>query len=129
MNRICGYGPTFQDYEALTKTLPRNLELLEKMYIYDGRFPRFTGYRKDVSDDGTKELLQSFGHRVYYEECGVCDEFEKFNRAFHRIAKDGYKYVLLLGTDEWIDGDIYSFIVNLDSVSSDKGEFFNVPTT
>ena len=108
--RLCAYYPVFEDLEALSKTIPKIIEFgITDLFFCDGPFMGFAQHNKK-SQDGTRELCKQHGTLL---DAGICFEEDKLNMSFEHIANKGFKYILLLGADEWPEGDIKLFLKNL----------------
>lgn len=112
--RICVHIPVYNDKIAINRTLETCRQLNLFCIINDGKFPGFKKINNsDNSTDGTKELAESYSNILYFQH-GEDFEEAKFNFAMHLAAKMSFEYVILLGSDEWIVGDIDELIKMLD---------------
>ena len=109
---IIVYIPVYQDQSALS----RNLDYLEKLglkaLVVDSRFtdfPQIDG--SDYSTDGTKEMVESRGHRFFQFES--CREQDKLNEAMGYASFLCHKVFMYIGADAYLDGDIDEFMINL----------------
>lgn len=121
--RICVHGPIYNDVVAWKRTGDNCLDHKLLTIMDDGRFP---GFRKingsDNSTDGSKELILSYPNTMYFAH-GEDYEEAKFNFAMHLASKMGFEYVILLGSDEWIVGNIWSLLAELDKRMLNLPEF------
>jgi len=112
--RICIHGPIYNDPLAWKRTGDNCLEHNLLTIMDDGRFPGFKQIGgSDNSTDGSKELILSYPNTMYFAH-GEDYEEAKFNFAMHLAAKMGFDYVILLGSDEWIVGDVNELVKVLD---------------
>lgn len=113
INEIYFYIPGYEEYNALRFLIPRLIDLgAEKIGFFDGRFPTFKGGSgMSDSQDASIIYLEKF-HQVEVHKMGVCWLEEKNTAAFKRAAELGYKYVFLLGCDEYLDEGIKKFNVD-----------------
>ena len=121
---VCVHVPIYNDAIAYARTAKNVSDHNLFCITDDGRFPGFKQINKsDNSTDGTKKIADSYLNVVFFEH-GVNFEESKFNYAFHLAAKMGFNYVILLGSDEWIVGDIGKLKRTLNQrllqLSSDK---------
>lgn len=124
LNReICVHGPIYNDKTAWKRTGDNCLEHNLLTIMNDGRFPGFKQIGgSDNSTDGSKELILSYPNTMYFAH-GEDYEEAKFNFAMHLAAKMGFKYVILLGSDEWIVGDIQKTLDELNKRMKDLPEW------
>lgn len=112
--RICVHGPIYNDATAWKRTGDNCRDHKLLVIMDDGRFPGFKKINgSDNSTDGSKELILSYPNTMYFAH-GEDYEEAKFNFAMHLAAKMGFEYVILLGSDEWIVGDIGKLVNELD---------------
>lgn len=117
----------YQDRDA-GEGLLRNLESYDIPSIWsDGRvlgFPRINN--SDQSTDGMRELVQSsknailVSHEPNYPGCATTE--------CYKIAGDmGYRYAILLGCDEYVQGDPNLLHSNLERLNLKKPERIRIP--
>lgn len=112
--KACVHVPIYNDAQAFKRTGDNCKENNLFCIVNDGRFPGFKKINdSDNSTDGTIELVNSYANTAYFAH-GEDFEESKFNFAAHLASKMGFKYFILLGSDEWIVGDIKKFIEDLD---------------
>ena len=123
-NKILGYYPTYSDVKALEYTMPRNIKFgLDHILGIDGPFPGFK-LRHPYSTDGTEELFQNYGCTLLMP--GVMEEYQKFQFAMNWARYHKYNYVLLLGSDEWLEGDINIIKEQLDKHEDGLAKIFDL---
>lgn len=111
---ICVHGPIYNDVTAWKRSGDNVLEHKMLFITDDGRFPGFKKINgSDNSTDGSKELILSYPNTMYFAH-GEDYEESKFNFAMHVAGKMGFKYVILLGSDEWVVGDIQKLVDKLN---------------
>lgn len=116
--KLCAYFPVYQDVDALRISIKKTKEYgIKDIICVDGPFIGFE-HKSDKSTDGTLEFLKQEGCIVI--SAGLCYEQDKLNMAFHEAAKLGFDYVLLLGADEWPEGNLNEFINSLDRLNQDR---------
>ena len=113
-DKIIGICPTYEDYDCLKVTTSKVLEFVNEMIYIDGPFHNFP-LKNKVSQDNTRNFLKEFD-KVHLLDAGLCYMQDKINMAFHLASKLEYKYVILLGSDEWIEGDMKKFLANLEKL-------------
>lgn len=119
---LCIHGPIYNDKTAWKRTGDSCLQHGLLSIWDDGRFPGFKQINgSDNSADGSADLIKSYPNTMYFEH-GVDYEEAKFNFAMHLAAKMGFRYVILLGSDEWIVGDVKELIKVLDQRMKDLPE-------
>jgi hypothetical protein len=92
----------------------------------DGRFtdfPQING--SDLSTDGTKELTEKTGN--YYMPFEECLEQDKYTAGLKFGYSKGYKYMMWLASDEYIEGDMDRYISLLDNADITKPLILRVP--
>lgn len=115
MPRICAVTSFYQDFEGGK----RLYEHLHKHGIYsiwqDGRFPNFKQINNsDLSTDDLREFLESKEDALLLKEGeGLHWLHEKLTNLFHKAGELGYEYVILLGSDEYLEGDFQFLLDNL----------------
>ena len=111
--KVCVYLPFFQEYG---KHLERYLEScknwgVKHIVAVDGAFPLFEHDGKDKSDDGSRELILSYDNTTILDT-GFNFMPVKNNKAFKWAAKNGYDAVLIMGADEYLEGDPNRLIID-----------------
>ncbi len=113
-DKICVHVPIYNDKIAFKRTGDNCKQHNLFCIVSDGRFPGFKKINdSDNSTDGTKQLAESYPNVSFFEH-GEDFEEAKFNFAAHLAAKMGFKYFILLGSDEYITGDIDELTKTLD---------------
>ena len=98
--------PFYNDFKALQRLLMNLSSKGIPAILFDGRFHSFQRINEyDLSTDGSRFLVQSFKDTTLIDK-GPCHVDEKFNVLLHEAAKQGYSHCILLGSDEYIEGDI-----------------------
>jgi hypothetical protein len=108
--------PTYNDIEALTRLLDTAHEQNTKVLVMDGRFidfPQING--SDLSTDGTKELTEKTGN--YYMPFDPCLEQDKYTAGLKFGHSKGYRYVMWMASDEYLQGSMDTFVKILDRFS------------
>lgn len=105
--KVCVYLPFFQEKGPhLIRYLDSCKDWgVKKIVCVDGAFPLFEHGGKCISDDGSREIIESYDNTVILDT-GFNFMPVKNNKAFHWAAKNGYDAVLLMGADEYLEGDI-----------------------
>lgn len=112
--KACVHVPIYNDVLAFKRTGDNVRDHGLFCIVNDGRFPGFKKINdSDNSTDGTKELVLSYDNAIYFQH-GEDFEESKFNFASHLAAKMGFKYFILLGSDEWMIGNLDKFLQDLD---------------
>lgn len=132
MNKLVAIVLVYQDYHG-GKRLADNLTKLGIASIWgDGRFKGVSGKEfpqinnSDLSTDGLKEYVLSLGNTTWLD-IGLCLMEEKHNRLYDEAHNQGYTHALLMGCDEYIEGDVELFLKNLDSFDKSKPMVIRVP--
>lgn len=115
--KLCAYFPVYEDVDALRFSIKKTKEYgITTIITVDGPFHGFE-HKFLKSKDGSLDFLKKEGCIVL--QSGLCYEQDKLNMAFHEAARLGFDYVLLLGADEWPEGNIQEFISRLDNLHKD----------
>ena len=115
-DRLCAYYPVYEELETLEKTLPLAKKFgINDFFFVDGPFIGFSKQRPK-SSDGTREICEQYGRLM---DAGRCYEQDKLNIAFKEMSRQRFRYVLLLGADEYPEGDIKLFLKNLTTRFND----------
>lgn len=109
-NKIVTYTPFFNDYDALKRLTQNLFELGLSGIFVDGPFPKFP-HTSDKSTDGSRELIESFDNTILLD-AGVNYIPTKFNMAASKAVENSAEFMLVIGSDEYIEGDIYSLYKN-----------------
>jgi len=112
---ICVYMPVFQEKGPhLTRALDsfKNWEV-KKVICIDGAFPLFEHEGKSKSDDGTREIIQSYDNTILLDT-GFNFMPVKNNLAFHTAGKLGFDACLIVGADEYLEGNINKLTIPID---------------
>src|SRR3990167_7689668 len=100
--KVCVHIPIYNDIIAYKRTGDNCKQHNLFCIVNDGRFPGFKKINdSNNSTDGTKQLAESYDNVCFFEH-GEDFEEAKFNFAAHLAAKMGFKYFILLGSDEYI---------------------------
>src|SRR5207245_3518371 len=107
----CVYVPFFNEAGP---HLERQLESflnwgVKKIYYVDGPFPTIP-HESDKSTDGSRELILSYPNTTIID-AGINYMPIKSNLALHRDGRDGYEVLLVMGCDEYLEGDLNSIDV------------------
>ena len=122
---ICCFCPTYMDCKAISVTAPLNYKFgLKKIYYVDGPFVGFS--KEPKSKDGTIEFVKSLGDRAELIEAGESHEYEKFNLAAHRAMEEGFKYMIILGSDEYLTGDITEVVNIMNKEYTEEAKMYDV---
>ena len=85
--------------------------------LCDGRFHSFKKIAdSDFSTDGSRFLITGFKSTTLIN-CGPCYVDEKINKLFHEAAKQGFSHAILLGCDEYPDGNLKLLLENLENLN------------
>ncbi len=132
LNRVVATCVVYQDFDG-GKRLVDNLTQLGMPSIWgDGRFKGVSGKEfpkingSDLSTDGLKEYVLSKPNTQWID-VGLCLMEEKHNLLHMEAGKQGYTHELLMGCDEYIEGDLQLFLKNLDSFDKSKPMVIRVP--
>jgi len=122
---ICTYTPYYFDLDSYKRLWGYNWALGLPSIVIDGRFNGFP----DLEDMGWNDNMQNYASKmeyIHYTKMQPCYEEEKLTKAFYIAHKLGYKWMILLGADEYLEGDINHFMMKLKAVSTDEGEIFKM---
>lgn len=117
-NELVAAISIYNDIEGAKRLYP----ILNKLGIpsvwCDGRFDRFPMINNsDFSTDGTLEYLEDkVDTRII--KLGGFTEPEKKTALFKQLKS--WKYALFLGADEWPEGDVTEFMMNVKMFDSDE---------
>lgn len=132
MNKVVAIVLVYQDYDG-GKRLVDNLTEYGIHSIWgDGRFKGVSGKEfpqingSDVSTDGLREYVLSKPNTKWLD-IGLCLMEEKHNILYDEAHKAGATHALLLGCDEYLEGDYDLFLKNLDSFDKSYPMVIRVP--
>lgn len=114
-SRACVVTSAYNDVHAMKRHLDSTLALGLFTIVVDGKYRGFEG---DVyySTDGMIDLVKSYSNTLY-----ICDESLdleelKNNAGFSKAHELGYEYVILLGADEYLEGDVDTMLLYVDTL-------------
>lgn len=119
----------FDDAKGLRRCLSSITSNIDLIITIDGKFKDFDEYY-DVSNDGSREVVESFSNTKYYCYPNLT-EIEKRNK-YLEIAHDlGIDFLLVIDSDEYALIDNKRFRRNLEfiKIHKEKSQYFleNVP--
>lgn len=119
--------PFYNDFKALQRLLMHLSSMSLPAVLCDGRFHSFKKIdNSDFSTDGSRFLITGFKSTTLIN-CGPCYVDEKINKLFHEAAKQGYSHAILLGCDEYPDGDLKLLLENLENLNQSEPMIIKVP--
>jgi hypothetical protein len=110
---LCTFTPFFQDVDALKRRVKNNHDLGLVGLYYDGPFIGYP-HEETYSTDGSRDIIQKYPNQLLFDVGKGTDTSKKMNHALHVAVKMGFDSFLTLGSDEWIEGDVYSFYKNIN---------------
>lgn len=117
MIRIVTIIPFYNEFKALQRLLMHLSEMNLPAIFCDGRFHNFRKIKNsDFSTDGSRFLIHGFKNTTMIEY-GPCNVEDKINKLLHESAKQKYSYAILLGCDEFLEGNLDLLKENLISFS------------
>jgi len=127
MNKLVAIIPFYNEFKALQRLLMHLTSMKMPSILCDGRFHNFQKIKdSDFSTDGSRFLVHGFKDSTLIK-IGPCNIDEKFNKLFQESASQGYSHALLLGCDEYIEGDSNLLQKNLESFDQTKPMLIRVP--
>jgi len=94
--------------------------------LCDGRFHDFKKIRNsDLSTDGSRFLITGFKSASLID-AGPCTVDEKLNKLFDEAAKQGFTHTILIGCDEYPEGDLDLFLHNLERIEQSEPMLFQI---
>lgn len=103
---ICFYNAK-NELERCLESL--DLELLagiDKAICLDGKYPNFAPGEPDLSNDGSRELVKSYGNKTVLLDV---PDYELWKRNAYldylRLLKRKYEFMLIIDSDEYVDPD------------------------
>lgn len=109
---IIFYIPVYNDIKAVTKCIRSINSMGFPVLVGDGRFHDFPIINNsEKSTDGLYEL--DFVGKIFHH--GPCYEEEKLTKAFEIAHDSGYKFVILLGADEYLEGSPVDFLTDFNA--------------
>jgi hypothetical protein len=125
--RLCATVGFYQDGIA-GKRLLKNLTDLGIPSIWgDGRVYGFTAIdSSNFSTDGFREVIQNTPNATLID-IGLQFPGQGTQKLFHTAAKMGYNYVINLGCDEYLEGDVDLFIENLGRIPLKEPTRMKIP--
>ena len=107
----------YQDCKSLERTL-RSLKDFDLVICVDGKFKLFDS-DNELSNDGSRELVKSYNNMVLIDAPDL-SEPEKRNKYMEFVSE----FLLVIDSDEWIEGDIEQFRNNLFNLPDEQ--VFNI---
>jgi len=127
MVKLVAIVPFYNDFKALQRLLLHLSEIDLPVILCDGRFHNFKKIDdSDLSTDGSRFLVAGFKNATLIE-AGPSHIEEKFNKLFHEAARLGYTHAVLLGCDEYPDGDIRILKENLEKIDQTGPMLISIP--
>jgi len=119
--------PFYNEFKALQRLLMHLSSMNIPSILCDGRFHGFKKIdNSDFSTDGSRFLITGFKSTTFIN-CGPCYVDEKINKLFHEAAKQGFSHAILLGCDEYPDGDLKLLLENLENLNGSEPMIIKVP--
>lgn len=103
----------FNDKENYLRQVIKIPEFIDHV-TYDGRYKDFE-YPCDLSDDGTREIAQSFPN-IKLVDAGGLTEVAKRNKYFEDFDPTKYKFLLAMDSDEYIKKGWEELLIELDEL-------------
>lgn len=100
----------FQDSAGLKRTLD-SLKDFDSVIAIDGAFTAYNSIER-LSTDGSRELCKKYPN-VHLIDMPDCLQVDKRARYMEYAAEIGADHLLIIDSDEWIEGDISRFKANL----------------
>lgn len=125
---VCVLVGFFQDGVA-GKRLAKNLQDLgiDSIWI-DGRVEGFMAIdNSNLSTDGFKETLRNYSHVKHVHDFGLAPAGQSITWGFKCAAQMGYDYVIVMGCDEYLEGDFDLFRENLTRIKRNEPTRFRMP--
>jgi hypothetical protein len=125
--KLVAIVPFYNDFKALQRLLMHlNSNKLPAIFC-DGRFHNFERIgNSDISTDGSRFLIHGFKNTSLIE-LSPCYVDEKINKLLHEAARQNYSHTILLGCDEYPEGDFDLFQKNLQTLEQTEPRIFRVP--
>lgn len=108
LDYLCAYVPIYQDVKAGERCFSNLKEFgIRKVFAIDGRSRLLEGIG-NVSTDGTIEVAKSFDNVevIQFPDKPSIEIRDKHNIAFNKAGNAGYEWMMLLGADEYLTGDL-----------------------
>jgi len=125
--RLVALVPFYNDFKALQRLLMHLSSMKIPSILCDGRFHSFKKMgNSDLSTDGSRFLTSGFKLTTLINN-GPCYVDEKINKLFHEAAKQDFTHAVLLGCDEYPQGDVNLLLKNLESLNHSEPTLIKVP--
>lgn len=114
---VCSFFNSVKEIPRLLDSLPKNIPKI----MVDGRYVGFE-WESDYSTDGIEDVLKNYDNIIYDRFCG--EQIAKRNRCLEIAAKEGFDYVIVLDSDEYIhpkykDWDLFNKMLDFYSTKDD----------
>lgn len=127
MTNLVAIVPFYNDFKALQRLLMNLNSIKLPAILCDGRFHNFEKINdSDLSTDGSRFLIHGFKNTTLIE-LSSCYVDEKINKLFHEAARQNYSHGMLLGCDEYPEGDFDIIQKNLQTLDQTDPRIFRVP--
>ena len=125
--KLVAIVPFYNDFKALQRLLMHLSSIGMPSILCDGRFHNFQKIdESDLSTDGCRFLIHGFKNTTLLE-LSPCYVDEKINKLFHEAARQNYSHAMLLGCDEYPEGDFDIIQKNLQTLDQTEPRIFRVP--
>lgn len=97
-------GHTISAIQRILNNLQSNE--IPLVLVGDSRNKNFP-HDTDYSNDGSREVVESYNNTILFDKGNYTQiPIGQVNQAFRIAAIKGFRYVLILGCDEWIEGSV-----------------------
>lgn len=125
--RITSIIPFYNEFKPLQRLLLHMSSMKISTIFCDGRFHRYQKLNdSDISKDGSRFLVTSYKNTILID-CDPCFIEEKINKLFQEAFKNDFTHVMLLGSDEYLEGDYDLFLNNLEKTDFKESTILKVP--
>lgn len=115
---------SFNDSTCISKTVDSIIDVVDKIYILDGAFTNFPS-DQDNSDDGTREIIESFdSDKIVYRTCDKrYTEIQKRNLLLEYANPNIDDLIFVIDGDEYVEGN---FKDGLTEAEKSESNLFNI---
>jgi hypothetical protein len=112
MRDIVIYTSFFNEIESLPRLINNLKSYGLKGIFVDGVYPTFP-HTSTQSTDGSRELIHNEG--MILLDAGLSTRAKKFNLYVKKAIELGYKHILVVDADEWLEGNLDDFLKLIDT--------------
>ena len=124
MLRLAAGVAFYNDAQSLMRCLP-TLSEFDYIFAIDGIYKGFSG-KSELSDDGSREVVKSFSNTILIDAPNL-EEFQKRNVYFEMSRQYNVDFLLIIDSDEWLEGDFSTFRWFLNNRTTPAKQLYRLP--